>query len=391
MRIKINRKTKYSATLLMILTFSSVLAFLPINFNGTEITGINEEINDVVDFNPPSLSAINTSLNGDTSLHHISKTIWVKEEYNFTFEYQDISTEPHENLGDLDACYYQWYKLYPNGTIQGVISDTINLIETVNTTYNLDFDTESREIGDYVILVTLSKDNYEVRNALIDLTIVTRKFNYLLNATNLAQSQITIIQGQDATIELQLIDESNNDAPLLGSTVILKVGSTLYSLTDGDNDGVYTYTFKTDDINAFFAIQVIPGEITITKEDFVSQSISITIIVGMPEIFPGFPMFYFLMIVGAIIAVVGSLIAYRMIQQAKIPSFVKKVREMSKNIKGRKIISDTLLYPSKEEYIVKMLGDKWDMLDLSLEEILGINAKKKKKLAEMNEFKGGAE
>ncbi len=391
MRIKINRKTKYSAALLMILTFSSVLAFFPINFNGTEIDGINEEINDGVDINPPSLSAINTSLNGYTSLHHISKTIWVKEEYNFTFEYKDISTDPHENIGDLDAGYYQWYKLYPNGTIQGEISDTINLIETVNTTYDLDFDSESREIGSYVILVTLSKDNYEVRNALIDLTIVSRKFNYLLNATKLAQSQINIIQGQDVLIELQLIDESNNDAPLLGATVNLKVGSTVYSLTDDDNDGVYTYTFKTNDINAFFAIQVIPGEITITKEDFVSETISITIIVGMLEIFPGFPMFYFLMILGAIIAVVGSLIAYRMIQQAKIPKFVKKVREMSKNIKGNKIISDTFLYPSKEEYIVKKLGDKWEMIGLSLEEILGIDAKKKKKSAETYEFKGGAE
>jgi len=332
-----------------------------------------------------------TSLNGDTALHHISKTVWVKEEYNFTFEYKDILTEPHEKLGDLDIAYYQWYKLYPNGTIQGTISDMINLIEAVNNTYNLDFDTASREIGSYAILVTLSKNNYEVRIALIDLTIVTRTFNYLLNATNLAQSQINIIQGQDARIELQLTDESNNDAPLLGATVILKVGSTEYSLTDDDNDGVYTYTFKTDDINAFFAIQPIPGEISITKEDFVSQSISLTIVVGMPEIFPGFPMFYFLMLVGAIIAVVGSLVAYRTIQQARIPTFVKKVREMSKNIKGRKIISESLLYPSKEEYLVKILGDKWEMLGLSLEEILGIDAMKKKKLPETREFKGGAE
>jgi len=389
MRIKINRKAKYSAALLIILTFSSVLAFLPINFNGTEITSINEEINDVVDFNPPSLSAINTSLNGDTSLHHISKTMWVKEEYNFTFEYKDISTEPHENLGDLDAGYYQWYKLYPNGTIQGEISDTINLIETVNTTYILDFDTESRDIGSYGILVTLSKNNYSVRNALIYLTIVMRKFNYLLDATNLAQNQINIIQGKDAMIELQLIDESNNAAPLLGATVILEVGTTLYSLNDDDNDGVYTYTFKTDDINAFFAIQVFPGEITITKEDFVSQSISITIVVDMSEIFPGFPMFYFLMIVGATIAVVGSLIAYRMIQQAKIPTFVKKAREMSKHIKGRKSISDSLLYPSKDEFTAKKLGDRWEVLGLSLDEILGIDAKKKKKLPETTDFKGG--
>jgi hypothetical protein len=60
---------------------------------------------------------------------------------------------------------------------------------------------------------------------------------------------------------------------------------------------------------------------------------------------------------------------------------------MSKNIKGRKSISDSLLYPSKEEYIIKKLGDKWEMLDLSLEEILGYSTKKKN--LPTNEFEGG--
>ena len=95
------------------------------------------------------------------------------------------------------------------------------------------------------------------------------------------------------------------------------------------------------------------------------------------------------MIIGAIIAVVGSLVAYRQIQQARIPTFVKKVKAMSKDIKGRKSISDSLLYPSKEEFIVKKLGDKWEVLGLSLEEILGIETKKGKKLPETTEFKGG--
>ena len=62
---------------------------------------------------------------------------------------------------------------------------------------------------------------------------------------------------------------------------------------------------------------------------------------------------------------------------------------MGKNIKGRKSISESLLYPSKEEYIIKKLGDKWETLDLSLEEILGLSAKKKKNLPNTTEFEGG--
>ena len=63
---------------------------------------------------------------------------------------------------------------------------------------------------------------------------------------------------------------------------------------------------------------------------------------------------------------------------------------MKSNIKGRKSISDSLLYPSKEEYIIKRLGDKWEMLGLSLEDILGIGSKKRKKTLEITEeFEGG--
>ncbi|MBY9003823.1 MAG: hypothetical protein KGD73_07615, partial [Candidatus Lokiarchaeota archaeon] len=157
------------------------------------------------------------------------------------------------------------------------------------------------------------------------------------------------------------------------------------------SNGIYEYSFSTSDIEAFFAAQVINGEIIITKDNFTSQTVSVNILINMTEIFPGFPMFYFLMIIGALVAVVGSLVAYRQIQRARIPTFVKKASAMKKEIKGRKSISESLLYPSKEEYIVKKLGDKWNMLGLSLESILGLEDKKRKKIPESSESKGGAE
>ena len=51
---------------------------------------------------------------------------------------------------------------------------------------------------------------------------------------------------------------------------------------------------------------------------------------------------------------------------------------MKKAIKGRKSISDSLLYPSKEEYIVENYGDNWEELGLNLDDILGIEKKKPK-------------
>jgi hypothetical protein len=66
---------------------------------------------------------------------------------------------------------------------------------------------------------------------------------------------------------------------------------------------------------------------------------------------------------------------------------------MKKVIKGKKSISDSLLYPSKEEFLVKQLGDRWEVLGLSLQKILGIDDKKKKKLpettGEFKDLKGG--
>ena len=109
----------------------------------------------------------------------------------------------------------------------------------------------------------------------------------------------------------------------------------------------------------------------------------------------GFPTFYLLMIVGAVVAVTASLGIYRTVQQSRIPTFVKKSRKMKKAIKGKKSIAESLLYPSKEEYLVKQLGDRWDMLGLSMQDILGIEGKKKKSLPEspenFKEPKGGKE
>jgi len=109
----------------------------------------------------------------------------------------------------------------------------------------------------------------------------------------------------------------------------------------------------------------------------------------MTEIFPGFPMFYFLLIIIGIVAVVGSLVSYRQIQRARIPTFIKKTRSMKSTIKSRKSISESLLYPSKESYIVKQLGDKWETIGLSLENILGIEPKKGKKSLEKSNNEGG--
>jgi len=331
-----------------------------------------------------------TTLNDTSTLYYVSMDGWIHDAFNLTFEYKDVTGTSNFRVGDLELAYYYWYQLADDGTPIGSPSSNIDLIENEDKLYILDFDTETRDIGKYAIFVTFQKFNYEAKNAFITLEIKKRTINHSISATGLNDSRINVIQGENIIITLDLKDESRNMAELTGVTVSLTfVGSsTQYSFEELGN-GTYRLVFPTEDINAFFLTQILSGTIEISKEDFVTENIPITLVIGMTEIFPGFPMFYFLMIVGSIIAVVGSLVAYRQIQRARIPTFVKKVREMSKNIKGRKSISDSILYPSKNEFIVKKLGDKWEVLGLSLEEILGIETKKGKKLPETTDFEGG--
>ncbi len=112
----------------------------------------------------------------------------------------------------------------------------------------------------------------------------------------------------------------------------------------------------------------------------------------MEEIYPGMPTFYFLMIVGAISGIVGSLVGYRVIQQARIPKYVKKLRFVKKKIKGRESIPGVSI-ASKDHMILKQFGGLWEEIGLSLEDTFGITDTKPTTFAKIkDQFKkdGGA-
>ena len=330
-----------------------------------------------------------TTINDTTSFYQISPQIYILESVNFTFEYEDMLTT--SLLSNLDIASFNWYRLDNQGDpMSGPNNEgTGSLVEDSNKRYILDFDTESRETGEYTIYITLQKDNYQVKNAFISLSIINRPMAITFDATNLVGKEINIVKGTVINFNIVLRDFTNLSMLLSNANVSLYIDNVEYEFSE-DTPGYYSVDFTTSHIDAFFMPQTLTNcYIQIDMDYYESEPITLVIIVGMDEIFPGFPMFYFLMIVGAAIAVVGSLVAYRTIQQARIPTFVKKAREMSKNIKGRKSIPDSILYPTKEEYVVKELGDKWEMLGLSLVDILGVERKKGKKLPEIPESKGG--
>ena len=336
-----------------------------------------------------SILARPTSINGTTTLLQSSPDIYVLDIALYSFVYRDVLSDVL--IGDLDVASYNWYKLDEGGNpLSGPANEGTGILtEGPSNSYILDFDTELKEVGEYTIFITLQKNNYEVRNAFISLSIRDRPIDVAINATGLSGRRVDVVQGTYINFQVILTDPSNADQLLTEATVFLRIGHNNYTMNETTN-GVYEYIYSTANIDAFLSSKTLDETyITIEKENYEDQTIEITIVVGMTEIFPGFPMFYFLLIIIGIVAVVGSLVSYRQIQRARIPTFIKKTRAMKSTIKSRKSISESLLYPSKESYIVKQLGDKWETIGLSLENILGIEPKKGKKSLEKSNNEGG--
>jgi hypothetical protein len=317
-----------------------------------------------------------TTLNGSSGIVYVSEDIFIYEALNFTFDYYDaMSAAP---LTDLDEKSYLLQKLDENGDPILGTDETGSLLETADFKFVLDLDTEGRGDGEYSIIITLDKLNYDHRIVIISLTIKKRIINFELSS-EFVGSKIEIASGAKLVFTLTLTDPNNDSVVIQNANVNLTLRGQDYQFVP-NGDGTYTVTIPKI-VDAFFLPETFTATLTMSKQDFSTVESTITIVVNMHETF-GFPTFYLLMIVGAAIAVAASLTIYRTVQQARIPKFVKRVRKMKKEIKSGKSISESVLYDSKDEYMVKKLGDRWEMIGLSLKNTLGVEDKKKKKTTE---------
>jgi hypothetical protein len=107
-------------------------------------------------------------------------------------------------------------------------------------------------------------------------------------------------------------------------------------------------------------------------------------------LFSEFFTIFFWVITGIALAFISSFIIYQLNQRQKIPTFIRRVKKMKKEIKRKNPISESVLYPMRKEYIVKKLGYKWKILGLSLEPVLGIESIQGKKTSkEKEEYQRG--
>ncbi|MFW9881444.1 MAG: hypothetical protein ACFFG0_50915, partial [Candidatus Thorarchaeota archaeon] len=314
-----------------------------------------------------------TSINGYPDFYRKLTDIYIGDDVNFTFYYVDELTG--SRITELKTKYFIWEHYSKDGNVTSTGQGGIS--ETANNLYILDFNTENKTLGDYLIIATFDKQNYDYKNGMIFLTIIKREINYLLS-NNFVNQQINVLKGQTVHIELNLTDPTRDGISLLNATVVMTIGNIPYYFYANGN-GTYILEFPTTNINTFFGPMTLRGVINISKQNYVSEEFSIIIIVKMEEIFPGIPTFYFLLVISVIIAIAGSLVGYRVYKYSRLPTFIKKVRAMKKAIDGEKIISESLLYRDKEIFIGEIIKNKWDKIGLSLEDIFGIKIEKERK------------
>ena len=319
-----------------------------------------------------------TTLNDQSEdLYYSSAKIYVQDQKNFIFTYRDANT--NNIVGDLTVYNYVWEELYANGSkVPGSIGSG-SLSQNLNHSYTLDFNTEFKPVGFYFLYVTLKQNNYEQKNAFIYIEIMLRKFTATVQEPQLGtNNQISISKGTDLYFKIYLWDDTRGEE-LQNAIVKFNFRGINYTLDPILNEpGTYNATLQTRDVDTFFMAQTFVGKLFISAANFTKQEFTITITVKMEEIWPGMPTFYFILITASIAGVVGSIIAYRVVQQARIPKHVKKIRKVKGLIKSKKTITDTYLVPSKENMIAQFFGEEWKEIGLSIEESLGINNLKKK-------------
>ncbi|MFO7798104.1 MAG: DUF2341 domain-containing protein, partial [Promethearchaeia archaeon] len=186
-----------------------------------------------------------TTINGEKQIQDIPE-IWIFEARNFTFEYKDNLTG--NRISEAQTAYYEWYSTSDQG-----IGD---LIENEDSLYVLDFDTETRELGEYSIWIYIKRDNYELRVGHYTLNIQKR----VIEATDLPNKKTNIVQGETLTIRITLRDPTNGSQLLTNADVSLTIDGTSYPL-DEIQTGIYEYQFATGNIDAFFIPNTLSAEL----------------------------------------------------------------------------------------------------------------------------------
>jgi hypothetical protein len=174
---------------------------------------------------------------------------WEDQLINFTY----IDTATSQDITEATASY-TWIS-YTNSSRENVM-DNGNGVLNENGNYTLDFDTSSRDIGFYVLLVTLDKINYTSQQIEIRLTIIT---SLALTEVLLEEDTVSIFWKENITATIEYNNVSGTYIPVPFATVTYQVNGYehINGILSEGTPGVYT-------INLNSTVFPNSGEYTIT-------------------------------------------------------------------------------------------------------------------------------
>lgn len=244
-------------------------------------------------------------INGMDSLPIFNYNLFEGEEKNFTYKIKDKITG--NDLMNLDVNNYTWEQYDNNDDLINSGEGTLGL--NSNNSYVLNFNTKFRETGIYLITVIFIKENYTSASFINKLTINKKEILYHLNG-DFQANKIYVKKENFATMLIYIFEASNGTIYIPNASVTLVLNTQIYFFEEIE-EGVYRLEFQTNQFNTFFEEKRFFGQIKIVKEGFKTQSIEIEITIGMEEIFPGMPLFYFLNILISSIIILLGLFLYR--------------------------------------------------------------------------------
>ncbi len=311
---------------------------------------------------PIHILEILTTLNGSEDFFEkTNQIIYRTENINFTFNYFDkINSLGIENAV---TTLYSWRKFGLGGQL--IDSGTGILIEEGLGNYIIDFNTETLDGDKYTIFISFDKPNYAPKFVFFSFEVKPIPLQATFS-TNLIQSNYKIILPSNGRVEISV----NLYDPYFGKFVdnanVTLVVNNLPQIFAFVNNGMYILTFNAEDYPAFIQDINLIGKIFIQKGNYTSLNQDVSFTILMDTIFPGFPTFYFILLMSFSFAIIGIPLIFKIVRYMNLPVFLKRINELKKMVEKQKQIVH--INPSEDlaiTYIRTKYGDRWNAMDLN--------------------------
>ncbi|WP_371805852.1 hypothetical protein [Candidatus Lokiarchaeum ossiferum] len=272
----------------------------------------------------------------------------------------DDESHLENNVINNAGVVYYIYNLANNKTVE--IEDG-DLTFDSNGFYLYHFN--GNTLGSYRIKIVSSIMNYSNAETTFDIIVGTKTIDVVSIFDEIAiEGVINTPQNQGITFSVEL--------GIQGANVVLSFNNREYVLVEGDA-GVYSYVFtpaelKTHNVNSYLLT------LAISKENYTTIEETVTFAITLPvDPYLGVTFQNWIIIGSTLGAVVVIIMVQQGIKRARIPLIIKQIDATKKDMEKKHDLPDGLISLTAKDEIVEVLAERWQILDLDLASILGVN------------------